>query len=113
MQENEITNLLEDDGMLLRNLFACEPEIEALQKMVAKHIGEVEELAKSNQETKQELKKVASQYEDRMVQYESLKQANMDLEQEQKVKCISKKQIVDLLNQKIKTVDHSTKDLEK
>lgn len=55
MQENEISSLLEStegDGLLLKNIFVCEPEIEEIQKKVGKQIEEVEGLAKSNQDTK-------------------------------------------------------------
>ena len=76
---------------MLRNQLLCEPEVEDIQKKVARHIEDVEQLAKANQETKKDLLSVIAQYEDKMVEYESLKSQNQSLEQEQKEKCISKK----------------------
>lgn len=42
MSEDELKNLLEDaSGVLLRNLITCEPEVEAIQKLVNKYVDEV------------------------------------------------------------------------
>lgn len=73
MSEDELKNLLEDEsGELLRNLVTCEPEVEAIQKVVNKYVSEVEVLCKSNEDLKAELTKIIEQYEERATQLASL-----------------------------------------
>lgn len=55
-----------------------------------KHIKEVEQLAKSNAETRVEVNKAVEHYEERLAFYQSLKDQNAKLEEEQKTKCVQK-----------------------
>ena len=76
MDEDEIKGLIgdpqENENIMLKNQLVCEPEIEKIQQVVTRHIEDVEQLAKQNLETKQELKAVLSQYNEKMDQYEVL-----------------------------------------
>lgn len=50
----------------------CEPEIEAMQRIVNNEISAVENIAKSNQELKKEMMEVVQQYEEKQATFESL-----------------------------------------
>ena len=114
MSETELKNILEDkSGELLRNLISCEPEIESIQRLINKYIEEVESLSKKNIDMKSELNKIIEQYEDKATMLASLEDQVAGLESQKKSNSISKKQIVDLLQQKMKAQEAKTKDLEK
>ena len=113
MSEQEVAGLLGDDGEGLRNLISCEPEVSTIQKQVEKYVADVEELSKSNAESKRALVQVLEKYEAKVAEFQSLQEQSSGLETEVKQTTISKKQISDLVNQKIKAKELSTKDLEK
>jgi len=113
MSEQEVQGLLGDDGEGLRNLISCEPEISTIQKLVEKYVSEVEDLSKSNAESKRALLQVLEKYEAKAAEFQSLQDQSQGLEQEVQSTTISKKQISDLVNQKIKAKELSTKELEK
>ena len=62
---------------------------------------------------KAELVKVIEQYEEKATILASMEGRSADLESQKQAQSISKKMIVDLLNQKIKAQEAKTKDLEK
>ena len=102
MSEQEIEGMLKDDGEGLRNLISCEPEISVIQKQVEKYVSDVEDLSKSNAESKRALLQVLEKYEAKVAEFQSLQDQSTGLETEVKSSSISKKQISDLVNQKIK-----------
>ena len=81
--------------------------------MVEKYVSEVEVLSKSNAEAKRALLLVLEKYEAKVAEFQSLQDQSQGLEQEVQQSSVSKKQISDLLNQKIKSQEQSTKELEK
>ena len=80
--------------------------------MVEKYVSEVEVLSKSNAEAKRALLLVLEKYEAKVAEFQSLQDQSQGLEQEVQQSSVSKKQISDLLNQKIKSQEQSTKELE-
>ena len=62
---------------------------------------------------KAELVKVIEQYEEKATVLASMEGRSADLESQKQAQTISKKMIVDLLNQKIKAQEAKTKDIEK
>ena len=114
MSEAELKNMVEEkSGETIRNLISCEPEIETIQRLINKYIEEVETLSKGNIDLKAELVKVIEQYEEKATVLASMEGRSADLESQKQAQSISKKMIVDLLNQKIKAQEAKTKDLEK
>jgi SMC interacting uncharacterized protein involved in chromosome segregation len=81
--------------------------------LVEKYVAEVEDLSKSNAEAKSTLLQVLEQYEARVSEFKSLQEHSQGLEKQVQQSAISKKQISDLLNQKIKAQELTTKELEK
>ena len=94
-------------------MISCEPEISTIQKLVEKYVSEVEDLSKSNAESKRALLTVLEKYEAKAAEFQSLQDQSKGLEQEVQATTISKKQISDLVTQKIKAKELSTKELEK
>ena len=84
MSEQEMKSLLpsesskqpQDAGLgensMLQSMIVCESEITDIQKKVQKHIDDVEQLAKSNAEEKQNLKVLVSQYNEKQSKQEQL-----------------------------------------
>ena len=62
MGEDEIKGLMgdpqENENIMLKNQLVCEPEIEKIQQVVARHIEDIGQLAKQNLETKKDLSEV-------------------------------------------------------
>lgn len=78
-----------------------------------KYVTEVEDLSKSNAEAKRTLLQVLEKYEATLAEFNSLQGHSQGLEQQVAKTSISKKQISDLVNQKIKAQELTTKELEK
>jgi len=70
-------------------------------------------LAKSNAEEKQILKVLLDQYNDKHSKQEQLQSEHATLNTEHESVCVSKKQIVGLLQQKVKEKEEVCKSLEK
>jgi hypothetical protein len=70
-------------------------------------------LAKSNAEEKQNLKVLLDQYNDKHSKQEHLQSEHATLNTEHQSVCVSKKQIVGLLHQKVKEKEEVCKSLEK
>lgn len=82
MSEQEMKSLLpseepkqpQDPGAaessMLQSMIVCESEITEIQKKVQKHIDDVEQLAKSNAEEKQNLKVLVNQYNEKQSKQE-------------------------------------------
>ena len=70
-------------------------------------------LAQANQELKTELSNRIQIYQESMAQLESIQEENKNLQKEQTEKCVTKKQLTDLLAQRVKGADMKCKDLEK
>lgn len=114
MEDQEIDSISESkDNLMLKNLMICEPEIEAIQKTINKNIQEVEELSKEVKDKKYELKKMTGTYEDVEVQIQTLIVDNDTLKKDVEEKCVTKKQVSDLLTKKLKETHESSKTLEK
>ena len=114
MDASEIENMspAKDDTML-KNLMICEPEIENIQKVINNNIKEVEQLSNEVKEKKQELKKMTGTYEDVEVQIQTLIVDNDTLKKDVEAKCVTKKQVSDLLTKKMKETHENAKTLEK
>lgn len=109
-----IESLLADqENEKMRDLVMCEPEIESMQKIVNEKAKSLRDIALSNQELKTELANRLQIYEDSMAQLETVQEENSSLQKEQAEKCVTKKQLTDLLAQKVKAQDKKCKDLEK
>ena len=113
MDKDQLKQLLAEDQEWLRVIVSQEPEIVAIQKTLNQNLQEIEDLAKSNKDKKEELMRLVRNYEEKKEAYVQLKQRNDALEAELAEKSISKKQIVDLLNSKIKEQELKTKEIEK
>lgn len=113
LSKDELNKLVADDQEWLRMMVSQEPEIDAIQKCLNQNLQEIEDLAKSNKDKKEELMKLVRNYDEKKEQYVQLRQRNEELEAEITEKSISKKQIVDLLNKKIKDQELKTKEIEK
>mmetsp|Transcript_13488 Transcript_13488/g.22966 ORF Transcript_13488/g.22966 Transcript_13488/m.22966 type:complete len:154 (+) Transcript_13488:559-1020(+) len=116
MDEKEVHNLLEDaklDGSLLQSMLVCEPEIEKIQSRVNKHINEVEQLARQNVETKSDLKKLTSEFEDKVSHLAEVQARSLELEKEAEQKLVSKKHVCELLQQRVREKEVACKELEK
>jgi len=94
-------------------MIVCESEIKEIERTVQKHVDDVEQLAKSNAEEKQDLKILLNQYNDKHAKQEQLQAKHASLDQEHEKVCVSKKQIVGLLHQKVKEKEEVCKTLEK
>jgi len=84
-----------------------------IQQLVNAEVKEVEELAKGNQELKQEVKKAINLLEDSQVKHDELEAQQRDLEAEKKEKCISQKKLVEVLQKKMQESDKTCKEIEK
>lgn len=114
MPQDEIESLAQDEeGGNLRTLVVCEPEIEQLQKIIDEKSKSLKDIAQSNAELKTELSNRIEIYQDSLTQLESVEEENRQLLKEQAEKCVTKKQLVNLINQKVKAQDMKCKDLEK
>jgi hypothetical protein len=113
MSTDELKKVVEENQEWLRMMASQEPELDAIQKKLHSNVQEIEDLAKSNKDMKEELLKLIQNYEDKKETYEVLQATNEALEADLKAKSITQKQIVDLLNKKIKEQELKTKDIEK
>ncbi len=72
MPADQVQTLLTDES-LFASQFGSEKEIECLNKVVEKHAKDVQDLAGSNQKTKQELEGLAEKYEVKYAEFDSLR----------------------------------------
>lgn len=101
------------DNEKLQNLILCEPDVEGIQKIVSDKAKSLKQVAQENKDLKTQLQTRVEIYGDAVARLDAIEEENNQLQKEQSEKCLTKKQLTDLLTQKTKKTDKECKELEK
>lgn len=89
----------DDENEKLRQLLNEQSEVQKLQKQVNEKAKSLQELALTNQQLKTTVLNKLETYQESMAQLDSIEELNKELVKEQAEKCVTKKQLTDLLGQ--------------